>query len=108
MIKFITSKLLILFIFFLTINHANANDENFNSFTKKFTKIIQRIKNEVKETKEYQIKEWKEAKIKTSNDLKLTKSKLTGFFSKFPKTKPEIPAPIIAIFFFIDIIFLLF
>ena len=44
---------------------------------------------EVEETKEFQIKKWKEAKNQNRKKFKLVQHKLSGFFSDFPNPEGD-------------------
>ena len=50
------------------------------NLVKKFSQIIQFLKNERKKTNDYQIKTWKEAKNENLKKIKIVQHKLTGFF----------------------------
>ena len=62
-------------------NELNKFNQKFNNF---FELLIDKIQNEVEETKNFQIREWKEVKQKHQKSYKTVQHKLTGFFSDFP------------------------
>ena len=51
--------------------------------------MIDKIENEIEETKSFQIREWKEVKRKHQKSYKTVQHKLTGFFSDFPNSKGD-------------------
>ena len=67
-------------------NELNKFNQKFNNF---FELLIDKIQNEVEETKNFQIKEWKEVKRKHRKSYKTVQHKLTGFFSDFPNPKGD-------------------
>ena len=71
-----------IFIFIISIQPVNADE---NKFTQKFNKFLQCIKKDSKETKDIQIKKWKEVKKHSRKKLKIVQHKFTGFFSDFPE-----------------------
>jgi len=58
-------------------NELNKFNQKFNNF---FELLIDKIQNEVEETKNFQIREWKEVKQKHQKSYKTVQHKLTGFF----------------------------
>ena len=67
-------------------NELNKFNQKFNNF---FELLIDKIQNEVEETKNFQIREWKEVKQKHQKSYKTVQHKLTGFFSDFPNPKGD-------------------
>ena len=67
-------------------NELNKFNQKFNNF---FELLIDKIQNEVDETKNFQIREWKEVKQKHQKSYKTVQHKLTGFFSDFPNPKGD-------------------
>ena len=67
-------------------NELNKFNQKFNNF---FELLIDKIQNEVEETKNFQIREWKEVKRKHQKSYKTVQHKLTGFFSDFPNPKGD-------------------
>ena len=67
-------------------NELNKFNQKFNNF---FELLIDKIQNEVEETKSFQIREWKEVKRKHQKSYKTVQYKLTGFFSDFPNSKGD-------------------
>ena len=67
-------------------NELNKFNQKFNNF---FELLIDKIKNEIEETKNFQIREWKEVKQKHQKSYKTVQHKLTGFFSDFPNPKGD-------------------
>tara|TARA_Y100000992_G_C21208067_1_gene463988 strand:+ start:574 stop:843 length:270 start_codon:yes stop_codon:yes gene_type:complete len=67
-------------------NELNKFNQKFNNF---FELLIDKIQNEVEETKNFQIREWKEVKQKHQKSYKTVQHKLTGFFSDFPNSKGD-------------------
>ena len=67
-------------------NELNKFNQKFNNF---FELLIDKIQNEVEETKNFQIREWKEVKQKHQKSYKTVQHKLTGFFSDFPNPEGD-------------------
>ena len=67
-------------------NELNKFNQKFNNF---FELLIDKIENEIEETKSFQIREWKEVKRKHQKSYKTVQHKLTGFFSDFPNPKGD-------------------
>ena len=67
-------------------NELNKFNQKFNNF---FELLIDKIQNEVEETKNFQIREWKKVKQKHQKSYKTVQHKLTGFFSDFPNPKGD-------------------
>ena len=62
-------------------NELNKFNQKFNNF---FELLIDKVQNEIEDTKDFQIREWKEVKQKHQKSYKTVQHKLTGFFSDFP------------------------
>ena len=67
-------------------NELNKFNQKFNNF---FELLIDKVQNEIEETKSFQIREWKEVKRKHQKSYKTVQHKLTGFFSDFPNPKGD-------------------
>ena len=67
-------------------NELNKFNQKFNNF---FELLIDKIQNEVEETKNFQIREWKEVKQKHQKSYKTVQHKLTVFFSDFPNPEGD-------------------
>ena len=80
-------------VFIISIQPVNANENSFNEFTRKFNEFLkcfkENVKDEIEETKEFQIKKWKEAKNQNKKTFSVVQHKLTGFFSDFPNLKGD-------------------
>ena len=80
-------------VFIVTTQSVNANENKLNKFKQKFNNffewLIDKIENEIEETKSFQIREWKEVKRKHQKSYKTVQHKLTGFFSDFPNPKGD-------------------
>ena len=87
-------KIVILITTLVFISQSvNANENKLNKFNQKlnnfFELLIDKIENEIEETKNFQIREWKEVKRKHQKSYKTVQHKLTGFFSDFPNPKGD-------------------
>jgi len=87
-------KIVILITTLVFISQSvNANENKLNKFNQKFNNffelLIDKIENEIEETKNFQIREWKEVKQKHQKSYKTVQHKLTGFFSDFPNPKGD-------------------
>ena len=67
-------------------NELNKFNQKFNIF---FELLIDKVQNEIEDTKDFQIREWKEVKQKHQKSYKTVQHKLTGFFSDFPNPKGD-------------------
>ena len=67
-------------------NELNKFNQKFNNF---FELLIDKVQNEIEDTKDFQIREWKEVKQKHQKSYKTVHHKLTGFFSDFPNPKGD-------------------
>ena len=67
-------------------NELNKFNQKFNNF---FELLIDKVQNEIEDTKDFQIREWKEVKQKHQKSYKTVQHKLTGFFSDFPNPKGD-------------------
>ena len=80
-------------VFIVTTQSVNANENKLNKFNQKFNNffelLIDKIENEIEETKSFQIREWKEVKRNHQKSYKIVQHKLTGFFSDFPNPKGD-------------------
>ena len=87
-------KMVILITTLVFISQSvNANENKLNKFNQKFNNffelLIDKIENQIEETKNFQIREWKEVKQKHQKSYKTVQHKLTGFFSDFPNPKGD-------------------
>ena len=67
-------------------NELNKFNQKFNNF---FELLIDKVQNEIEDTKDFQIREWKEVKQKHQKSYKTVQHKLTGFFSDFPNPEGD-------------------
>ena len=67
-------------------NELNKFNQKFNNF---FELLIDKVQNEIEDTKDFQIREWKEVKRKHRKSYKTVQHKLTGFFSDFPNPEGD-------------------
>ena len=67
----------------------SAGEPNFDRLIEKLNVFMSYIKDEVKDTKEFQINQWTAAKKQKVKELTFVQHKLTGFFSDFPSNKQE-------------------
>ena len=85
------NKFLIILFFLGFITSAYADENKFHkNIVNVLNGISNFINNEIEVTKQYQSEQWEEVTSKTSKGFKLVqrkyeKSKLSGFFSNFPK-----------------------
>ncbi len=86
-------KKMVILITTLVFISQSVNANELNKFNQKFYNffelLIDKIQNEVEETKNFQIKEWKEVKQKHRKSYKTVQHKLTGFFSDFPNPEGD-------------------
>ena len=87
-------KIVILITTLVFISQSvNANENKLNKFNQKFNNffelLIDKVQNEIEDTKDFQIREWKEVKQKHQKSNKTVQHKLTGFFSDFPNPKGD-------------------
>ena len=86
-------KKIVILITTLVFISQSVNANELNKFNQKFINffelLIDKIQNEVEETKNFQIREWKEVKQKHQKSYKTVQHKLTGFFSDFPNPKGD-------------------
>ena len=87
------NMIITLVVFIVTTQSVNANENKLNKFKQKFNNffelLIDKIENEIEETKNFQIREWKEVKRNHQKSYKIVQHKLTGFFSNFPNPKGD-------------------
>ena len=79
------NKITKILVFLILIQPVNADEVKINKLNQKLSHIVKFIKNEIENTKDYQINIWKEEKHKNIKNMYIVQHKLTGFFSNFPE-----------------------
>ena len=86
-------KIIVILITTLVFISQSVNANELNKFNQKFNNffelLIDKVQNEIEDTKDFQIREWKEVKQKHQKSYKTVQHKLTGFFSDFPNPKGD-------------------
>jgi len=85
MFKKMINKITKILVFLILIQPVNADEVKINKLNQKLSHIVKFIKNEIENTKDYQINIWKEEKHKNIKNMYIVQHKLTGFFSNFPE-----------------------